>query len=305
MVPARLRPRLGGRVGPTDSGTADASQIGLLALPRLRGRLGPLRRDPIRDGFVVAAALWCLAIACGVVGGVATDAAGWYRYRLPDPYAFRDYSAGYGFYFTPLAAFAIYPLLLLPWPLFAAVWTGLMFGALYFLVGRWAGLAILFPPVWWELHAGNISLLLAASALVMVRYPMAGSFLLLTKITPAIGLIWFVARGEWRRLGTALLAVASMVVLTLVVAPALWEGWFASLSANVGNDGPPWFVVHVPLVLRVIAAGLLVAWGGRTDVRWTLPVAVTIAVPVLWFNALAGLVGVVRAAGTARLGGGG
>ncbi|HTC85513.1 MAG TPA: hypothetical protein VK656_02350, partial [Candidatus Acidoferrum sp.] len=33
-----------------------------------------------------------------------------------------------------------------------------------------------------------------------------------------------------------------------------------------------------------------VAWGGLTDRRWTVPIAVTLALPVVWLNGLAILV---------------
>jgi hypothetical protein len=32
---------------------------------------------------------------------------------------------------------------------------------------------------------------------------------------------------------------------------------------------------------------VLVAWGGRTDRRWTVPAAATLALPVPWFSGLA------------------
>jgi hypothetical protein len=37
----------------------------------------------------------------------------------------------------------------------------------------------------------------------------------------------------------------------------------------------------------------VVIWGARTDRRWAVPIASTIALPVLWLNGLAMLVAVV------------
>lgn len=246
----------------------------------------------MRDAYILVAVAWCVAIGLGYVGG-ATDTVGWYRLRLPDPYADSDYSGGVGFFFAPPIAFAMYPLLLLPWTWFAAVWTGIMFAALYVLVGRWSALALLLPPVWWELHAANVNLLIALAACIGLRYPAAWSFVLLTKITPGVGLIWHLVRREWHALFVAGSVTAGISAVTFVVAPGLWFDWFASLSANVGNPGPGYFTVPITLPFRLALGTALVAWGARTDRRWTVPVAVCLGMPVLWFNALAALIGVV------------
>jgi hypothetical protein len=49
----------------------------------------------------------------------------------------------------------------------------------------------------------------------------------------------------------------------------------------------------VPLIVRLPLAAGLVAWGGLTDRRWTVPVGVTLALPVVWLNSLAVLVALV------------
>lgn len=252
------------------------------------------RRDPLRDAFFLVAGLTCLGIAFGLITGTASDALGWYVFRLPDPYEFRDYSAGYGFYFTPPIAFAIYPLVLLPLPLFAAAWIAIGFAALYYLVGRWAALVMLVPPVFAELHQGNVNLLLAAASLLMLRWPGVASFLVLTKVTPGIAILWFAVRREWRSLAIALGTTALIVLVTLVIAPGLWVDWYETLSGNLGTEGSPDFAIRIPLVARLLAAMGLVTWGALTSRRWTLPLAVTLAAPTLWFNVLAGAVGVVR-----------
>ena len=54
------------------------------------------------------------------------------------------------------------------------------------------------------------------------------------------------------------------------------------------------FLVTAPLaVVALIMAIVLVTWGARTDRRWTVVVAATLALPTLWFHGLAMLVGVV------------
>jgi hypothetical protein len=248
-------------------------------------------RDPLRDAYFLVSAAWCLAIGLGIVEGAA-DAWGWYVYRLPDPYAFRDYSAGYGFYFTPPVAFAIYPLLLLPWTWFAAVWTGIMFAALYGLTGRWSALALLFPPVWWEIHSANVNLVIALAALWAATKPALWSIPLLTKVTTGNGIVWHLVRREWRPFAIAVLVTGGIAATTFVVAPQLWFDWWASLIANAGNTGPGYFTVDVPLAARLALAIAIVTWGAWTGRRWTLVVAAVLGTPVLWYNALAPLVAV-------------
>src|SRR6476646_1082702 len=87
------------------------------------------RRDPVRDGYILAAIGWCVLIALGFVEG-ASDGRGWWAVPLQDPYVVKDYSLRYGWFFTPPIAFLFYPFTLLPEPIFAAVWTGVMFVAL-------------------------------------------------------------------------------------------------------------------------------------------------------------------------------
>jgi hypothetical protein len=42
-----------------------------------------------------------------------------------------------------------------------------------------------------------------------------------------------------------------------------------------------------------VVAGLLVAWAGRTDRAWVVPIAAGLAVPFLWWNAFAVMVAAV------------
>ena len=247
--------------------------------------------NPLRDGYVLVAVLWCLGIGFGMIDG-ASDARGWYRYRLPDPYEWTNYSALFGFYFTPPIAFVIYPLTLLPWTWFAATWTGLMFAGLYGLVGRWSFLALWFPPVWWELHAANVNILICLAAVAGLRWAPAWAFVLLTKITPGVALVWYAVRREWRPLCVVLATTLVIAGVSLIAAPRLWFDWWASLTANVGNNGPGYFVVPLTLPVRLALAVVVVAWGALTDRRWVLPIAVCLGMPVLWFNALAPLVAI-------------
>ena len=78
----------------------------------------------------------------------------------------------------------------------------------------------MFVPVLFEFYLGNVHLLLALAIVLGFRWPAAWAFVLLTKITPGIGLLWFAVRREWRSLAIALGATAGRSSLAgLLVAP--------------------------------------------------------------------------------------
>ena len=54
-----------------------------------------------------------------------------------------------------------------------------------------------FPPVALELYHGNVHLLIAAAIALGFSYPWTWSFVLLTKVTPGLALVWFAVRREW------------------------------------------------------------------------------------------------------------
>ncbi len=80
-----------------------------------------------------------------------------------------------------------------------------------------------FPPVALELYHGNVHLLMAAAIVLGFRYPVGWSFLLLTKVTPGVGLIWFAVRREWRPLLIALGFTGALVAVS--VASTASSGW--------------------------------------------------------------------------------
>ena len=200
---------------------------------------------------------------------------------------------GYGFYrYSP----AFVPFLVLasalPWPVFAVGWIALLVGIYIWMAGDDKWPLLVFVPVLFEFYLGNIHLLLALAVVLGFRWPATWAFVLLTKITPGIGLWWFVVRREWRSLAIALGATGRIVDGRADrVARRL-----ARLVRVADRDGPghrqqPGARSRCPI--RLLAALLLVTWGARTDRRWTVVVATTLALPTLWFHGLAMLVGVV------------
>jgi hypothetical protein len=125
------------------------------------------------------------------------------------------------------------------------------------------------------------------------RWPAAWSFVLLTKVTPGIGLLWFVVRREWRQLGIALGATALIVAVSSAIMPGAWLDWLNLLAGLAGREGGTWAAVPIPFALRLPVAVALVVWGARTDRRWTVPVAGMLALPALWYGGLTMLLAVV------------
>ena len=199
-------------------------------------------------------------------------------------YAGPGESAGYGIYrYSPVFV----PLMTLfsqvPWRRLRGRLVLLLSVGRLPLDGRPWWLAFLaFPPFVMEMRMGNVHLLLSLAIVLGFRWPATWSFVLLTKVTPGIGLLWFAVRREWRSLGIALGATAALVVVSAVITPGLWPDWLRSLTQTSEPDVP--LAATLPLWPRLIAAGLLVVWGARTDRRWTVVVGATLALPVLWFH---------------------
>lgn len=145
---------------------------------------------------------------------------------------------------------------------------------------------ILLLPVSYELFGGNVHFLIAAAIVLCFRAPGAWAFPVLTKITPGIGILWFMFRCEWRPLAIAVGAIGGISLVSFAIAPSAWADWIAFLLASPGRS--EW------LVVRVAVACFLVAFGARTGRRWLIPVAVWLSLPVVWVNAWVILLAVIR-----------
>lgn len=237
------------------------------------------RRDPLRDAYFVASLVFVAAILAGVVGDGVDGHAYWVS-RLPDPYTQAVYANPDGFYYSPLAAQVIAPFTLLPWPVFHAGVTALSLASLYWLVGRWAVVALFLPFVAIELYAANIILPVAVAIVIGLRRPGAWAFPLLTKVTPGIGLAWFALQGEWRRLAVALGVTVALAGVSFLLAPDLWGEWVAVLRRSAGMA--PLNSLAVPYPPRLAAAFLAIVFAARTDRAWLIPVSALLATPVIW-----------------------
>jgi hypothetical protein len=280
----------------------DAGDRLFAALRRaVAGRVPALARleTPPWVGVAFAVAVWALVLwfaePWGRLWGTGQDARCYYQATLADPYLHSDWNDPIAYVYSPAFLQLVSPLTALPWQGFMAAWAAMLIAAVRYLTGpRLLAAGLLFPFTAMEIAGGNVSLLLAAAIVVGFRWPWTWSLVLLTKITPGIGLLWFAVRREWRSLGIALGATAVIAASSFVVLPDQWRTWVDVVARNVaaGKNGT-WASVPVPLLVRLPIAVAIVVWGARTDRRWTVPVASMLALPALWYGGLSMLLAVI------------
>jgi hypothetical protein len=256
-----------------------------------------LPRSLVRDGLTVAAIIylgwvWQYLLATGS----HVDVAAYWRAAQGEPYQVAHAGREGAWLYSPVAAQLISLVAAVPLAVFVGGLLAASLVAAVFLVGpALAALALLtpLPFVWQDLSSGNIHLLLAAAVVLGFRYPAAWSFVLLTKVTPGIGLIWFAVRREWKALGIAVGVTLTLAGASFALAPTLWGQWIDVLRANAASSAGG-ISIPVALPIRLALAAALVWWGARNDQAWTVPLAAMLALPVIWiFDGLAMLLGVV------------
>jgi hypothetical protein len=222
----------------------------------------------------------------------AQDARSYYGFDYANLYAGRsDWNSIGAYPYSPAFAQLVWPLNLLPWPLFVAAWTALLLAAVFLLTGPELALVGLAVAAM-EIAGGNVSLLLTLAIVAGFRWPATWALVLLTKITPGIGLLWFGLRREWRSLAIAFGATAAIVAVSFVLNPTLWSDWVSLLASNTGKGGT-WAALPVPLWIRLPAGVLLIAWGAPRNQRWVVPIGAMLALPALWYGSLAMVLGVI------------
>lgn len=167
-------------------------------------------------------------------------------------------------------------------------------GALIYLVGLpAAGFVALLPPVYGDIEVGNVHLLVAAGLVAGMRgHALGWAFVLLSKVTPGVALLWYAGRREWRNLAWTLAVMAALVTASFVIAPHLWFDWIALLaeSSTMDNPYPQVLILDAPLVLRLAVAAGIVGFAAWRLWAWLLPVAVLMAMPAMWIASAAVLV---------------
>lgn len=260
----------------------------------LAGRIGPVHRRAARHGLTIVG---LLALPYIIVINQARsiwgfDAYAYWAIDLADLYgrSLQNTSALGAFRYSPAIGQAFSVFGALPWQVFFAGWFLAMVAALFWMSGRNAVLLVAFPPVALELYHANVHLFMAVAIVLGFRWPATWAFVILTKVTPGIGLLWFAARREWRNLAIALGATAAIAGLSFLVAPHLWREYYVTMVDNLSYDAGRPYLLLIPLPLRLAVAAAVVLYGARTDRRWLVPVAATIALPIIWWHGLSMLV---------------
>ncbi len=152
------------------------------------------------------------------------------------------------FRYAPPVALALLPFHLVSFATFLWTWTALAIAALGWVCRGWTLAALALYPVLLKVSVGNIHILLAAAIVLGFRLPESWTFVILTKVTTGVGILWFAFRAEWRLLVRALAAVAVVAAVTYPFVPGWWADWIRMLESNVGLSGST--SVAVPLALR-------------------------------------------------------
>jgi Glycosyltransferase family 87 len=241
-----------------------------------------------RDGYILLAlAFLALRLFQVPPWDQSVDAYAYWTTRGGDLYDGQTAGAMGAYLYSPAFAQLIRPLTILPWPIFVTIWTAFNLVIVWWLLGRWSLPAMLFIPIPFEIVSGNVHLMYAAAIVLGFRASFTWALPILTKVTPGIGLAWFAVRREWRQLGLALGVTALIVTVSFALDPALWRQWFDIIAGSSSTPATPGWYLPLALIVRLPIALVVAAVAGLTGRAWLLPVAVTLALPVLWLNSLA------------------
>lgn len=219
-------------------------------------------------------------------GAHSVDARTYWSASLDDPYSGPQIGLPGAYLYSPAFLQILTPLRLLPWEAFHALWVGLGVAALAFLIGPIGGAIAItaLPFVYRDLFVGNIHLMLGAAIVLGLRFPAVWAFPLLTKITPGIGLFWFVGRRDWGRLAWAVAVTSVISGASFALAPDLWVDWGERLRMDGGTAGNAYLAITAGRIVFASVLVTLAAWRGHA---WLVPIAVVIALPILWPDSLA------------------
>lgn len=254
---------------------------------RRRRILALLRATGWAAGLVAAIGYWFFLTT---VGGNPADAH-WYWSADPSnlyPHPELGYNNGYNY--APAFELVVGWGRLLPFDVFAAIWRALLIAALLVMAGPLTILVLFIPQVASEINAGNIQLLVALAIVAGFRWPGTWAFVILTKVTPGVGLLWFALQRRWSALGVALATTAVIAVATAVLWPDRWASWLRFLMLGPAPAAPPYYVTVWERLPFAVAAIVLGAW---RHWRWPVVVGATLALPVFYFISPSLLVGVL------------
>ncbi|HJQ04328.1 MAG TPA: glycosyltransferase 87 family protein [Nocardioides sp.] len=250
------------------------------------------------SGFM---ALWVLSVFFAVtvvhsfvdrhwMGGDAH--AYWLAGRSATPYQLAAPGHLDAFEYSPVFLQLVRPFAHLPFTAFAVGWSLVELVIFWWMTNglawRWrVPVLLLCVP---ELALGNINAFLGLVVVFGFARPELWAFPALTKITPtAIGVVWFLVRGEWSAVVRLAVTVVVVSGASYLVEPSLWSAWFHYLTSHSSDTLPrgAWHLAdqRLDVGLRLLVACAATAYLARRDLRWPLPMALIVAVPVFGYSA--------------------
>jgi hypothetical protein len=183
--------------------------------------------------------------------------------------------------YSPAFAQAIGPLQNLPFETFRTVIAAAELAALAYLFGPLIAFGIaLFQitPMWDEIaFSGNIQIVAAAVLVVGLRgNALAWPFLLLTKVTPGIAILWPLLKRDWRGVATGLILTALFVSISFAATPHHWSEWIGWMASSIDRSGDR---AGLPQIVRLLIAVVVIVYAARTDRVWVVPLGAAIAAP--------------------------
>jgi Glycosyltransferase family 87 len=278
------------------------SRAGALLAPRQVGRL--TMPSPVLVALAAVGGVLLLVVAVNRWGIPSDEHAYWLAAQrllngepLYDPTA--TIVTPYAYWYPPVVAQALAPIAaVLPSEAFTAAWTVLLLVCIWFLGGRTplGGLALIaFLPVAVELWFRNIHLVLAVLLVLGIRrWPALFAVGASIKIAPGLGIVYLAAGGRWRAAGLATAVGLAILAVSVALSPDAWRQFIEIVMAR--GPGEANGFLAVPYGLRAVAGLVLAVVAGRLRPSLGEPllvVAVTLALPTLWFTALSLLAAIV------------
>jgi len=253
--------------------------------------------DIHRDGMLLVGFLCGVAQVTGRLPAPIDALAYWNAGTSTNPYPEHWGSPGTGqwLYYPPPVVQLSRLLQPLGPELFTILLTVAIFGAMWYCARRWSWLLLgvgvasmvgALPSLGAVFLAyallGNVQWILAALTIAALQRPWLWSLQVVSKMTSAIGWWWHPLRGEWRAALEGAAVTVAIVGLSIVISPELWVQYAGFVGSNYDLANPPMEAFAVPLGIRLLVAGGLLAWGARTGRAWVVPVTCGLAVPALW-----------------------
>jgi hypothetical protein len=238
-------------------------------------------------GIIAAVVMWLVLTQ---TGGQPVDVRYYWAADPSNLYPHPELGEHNGYNYSPAFEFIVGWWRWLPFEVFVAIWRAILLAIVVYLAGPFTIFVLFTIPVASEINAGNIQLMLALAVVLGFRWPAAWAFVLLTKLTPGVGLLWFVLRRRWRDVAIALGVTAAIAAVSFILMPDQWFDYIRLLTGAPAPAVAPYYLpfwVRLPFAIAFIVLG---AWRGW---RWPVVVGATLALPVYYVISSSMLVGVL------------